>query len=233
MHIILTRPIDDSLELISKFKILGHMVTHLPLLNIIKLEYKKINFLNYKAIIFTSANAIKFLKTEDVPKNILCFCVGEATERKARSLGFLNVISSGGNVETLKELIFRMHEKIAGKLIYISGEFITTDLDKILISSGYTVDRIINYSATPIEYIDKNIVNKIKKNSVDMMFVYSEKSAINLKSLIKKYSLADEMTKSNLMCISKKASKVLEFIKWKKTIFFNPGEEEFFLSKIN
>ena len=41
------------------------------------------------------------------------------------------------------------------------------------------------------------------------------------------------MTQTNLMCISKKTSKVLEFIKWKKVIFFNPGEEEFFLNKIN
>ncbi|HIG27455.1 MAG TPA: hypothetical protein EYQ50_06530 [Verrucomicrobiales bacterium] len=54
-----------------------------------------------------------------------------------------------------------------------------------------------------------------------------------VKDLIKKYSLVDVMMQSNLMCISKKTSKVLEFIKWKKVIFFNPGEEEFFLNKIN
>ena len=53
------------------------------------------------------------------------------------------------------------------------------------------------------------------------------------RGLIGKYSLVDVMTQTNLMCISKKASKVLEFIKWKKVIFFNPGEEEFFLNKIN
>ena len=54
-----------------------------------------------------------------------------------------------------------------------------------------------------------------------------------MKSLIKKYSLVDVMTQSNLMCISKKTSKVLEFVKWNKIIIFNPGEEEFLLSKIN
>ena len=73
----------------------------------------------------------------------------------------------------------------------------------------------------------------IKKNVPDIIYVYSEKSAINLKDLIKKYSLVDVMMQSHLMCISKKTSKVLEFVKWKKLIFFNPGEEEFFLSKIN
>jgi len=67
----------------------------------------------------------------------------------------------------------------------------------------------------------------------DVVCVYSEKSAINLKDLIGKYSLVDVITQTNLMCISKKTSKVLEFIKWKNVIFFNPGEEEFFLNKIN
>ena len=32
MHILLTRPLDDSIEMIEKFKSLGHDVSHLPLL---------------------------------------------------------------------------------------------------------------------------------------------------------------------------------------------------------
>ena len=232
MHIIITRPIEDSLEIISKFKILGHKVTHLPLLNINKISHEIINFKNYKVIIFTSTNAIKFLDTKKIPKDILCFCVGEATERKARSVGFLNVISAGGNVDALKELIFRTHEKNDGKLIYFSSEFITIDLDKILIASGYKVDRIINYSSTAIEYINENIVELIKNTQVDMLYVYSEKSAINLKNLIKKYSLLDDLINCNLMCISEKSSRVLSSLKWKKIFIFNPGEEEFLLYKI-
>ena len=232
MHIIITRPIEDSLEIISKFKILGHKVTHLPLLNINKISHEIINFKNYKAIIFTSTNAIKFLDTKKIPKDILCFCVGEATERKARSVGFLNVISAGGNVDALKELIFRTHEKNDGRLIYFSSEFITIDLDKILIASGYKVDRIINYSSTAIEYINENIVELIKNTQVDMLYVYSEKSAINLKNLIKKYSLLDDLINCNLMCISEKSSRVLSGLKWKKIFIFNPGEEEFLLYKI-
>ena len=233
MHIIITRPINDSLEIISKFQILGHMVTHLPLLDIKKINYKKINFFNYKAIIFTSANGIRFLKTKDIPKDILCFCVGEATEKKARSLGFLNTISAEGSVETLKELIFRSYEKSDGRLIYFSSEFITENLDQTLIRRGYLVDRIINYSAKPIDYIDENVLKKIKDSPIDIMYVYSEKSAINLKNLISKYSLVDYLINCNLMCISEKSSRVLSTLKWKKIFIFNPGEEEFFLNNIN
>ena len=177
-------------------------------------------------------NVFIFLETKDIQKNILCFCVGEATEKKARSKGFLNVISSGGNVEALKELIFRMHEKNDGRLIYLSSEFITMDLDKILIANGYKVDRVINYTTTPIEYINENIINQLKNSPADIMYVYSEKSAINLKNLIKKYSLVDDLINCNLMCISEKTSRVLSGLKWKKIFIFNPGEEEFLLYKI-
>jgi len=233
MHIVITRPLEDSLEIIKNLNIANHVVTHLPLINIKKILHQNIDFNNYKGIVFTSSNAIKFLDTKNIAKNIQCFCVGEATEKKAKSFGFYNAISAGGNVDALLELIIRTFDKNSGKLLYVSSEFISKELDLDLEKKGYTVNRVINYTSEPVNYIEPNTINFIRKNIPDVIFIYSEKSAINLKDLIKKYSLVDVMIQSNLMCISKKTSKVLEFIKWKKVIFFNPGEEEFFLNKIN
>ena len=120
MNILLTRPLEDCSEMIIKFKSLGHQVSHLPLLIIEKIEYEQINFSDYKAIIFTSANAVKFLDLKGINKSLLCFCVGDATEKKARSFGFQNVIAAEGNVENLKELILQNFDKKDGQLIYIS-----------------------------------------------------------------------------------------------------------------
>ena len=61
MHILLTRPLEDCLEMIMKFKSLGHQVSHLPLLTVDKVNHDEIIFTNYKGIIFTSANAIKII----------------------------------------------------------------------------------------------------------------------------------------------------------------------------
>ena len=47
--------------MILKFQSLGHQVSHLPLIRIEKVNYEKINFSEYGWIIFTSANAVKFL----------------------------------------------------------------------------------------------------------------------------------------------------------------------------
>ena len=232
MHIVITRPKEDSLYLIEDLIKLGHIVTHLPVIKINKLETKKINLLNYQGIIFTSSNAIKFMNIEKFNSKIKCFCVGKVTELTARQIGFVNTYASEGTVDSLNELIKRTLDSKSGKLLYLSSEFISKDLDKDLINAGYSVDRISNYTSLPIEEIDKKTLNFFKKKPPDVFFIYSSKSAKNLFNLINKYSLLNVVTQSNLMCISEKVLLVLKQIKWKKVFVFSPGEEEFLLNKI-
>ena len=232
MHILLTRPLEDSHELILRFKKLGHDISHLPLIKIEKKDHEKLNFSNYKGIIFTSSNSINFLDTKLIDKNINCFCVGSATEKKARSNGFLNVYSANCSVSNLKELILQNYNYSSGKLLYVSGEIISTNLDKELISEGYSIKRIINYVAKPIEKINETFIDKLKLKMPEIVFVYSQNSAINFLNIIKNYQLVDLWMNTNLMCLGEKTSSVLNEIKWKKIFLFNPGEEEFLLYKI-
>ena len=145
MHILLTRPLEDCSEMILKFQSLGHQVSHLPLIRIEKVNYDEINFSKYGGIVFTSANAVKFLNIEGLDKNIRCFCVGNATENKARSVGFQNTIAAEGNVTNLKELIIQSYDPKNKGLLYISGETISVDLDQQLLSEGFKVKRIIRF----------------------------------------------------------------------------------------
>ena len=232
MHIIITRPIEDSLFLIERLKKQGHMVTHLPIIKIQELKTEKINFQNYKAVIFTSSNSIKFLNVDKFDSKIKCYCVGRMTELRARKAGFINTYSSEGTVDSLIELIIRSFENKSGKLLYLSSEFISKDLEVDLSNAGFTVDRVSNYTTLPVEEIDKNTISFLKQKSPDAIFVYSSKSAKNLFDLINKYSLINVVTQSNLMCISEKVLLVLKQIKWKKVFVFSPGEEEFLLNKI-
>jgi len=232
MHILLTRPLEDCSEMIVKFKSLGNQVSHLPLLRIDKVNYEQINFSDFKGIIFTSANAVKFLNLRDINKNILCFCVGSATEKKARSVGFQNVFAAEGNVENLKELLLQNFNQKDGPLIYISGETISIDLDQQLLKEGYNIKRIINYKSSHNQNFDDRFVKQLKLNMPDMVYVYSQNSASSLLNFIKMYQLERLWMDTNLMCIGEKTSSILNEIKWKKIFLFNPGEEEFLLYKI-
>ena len=232
MHILLTRPLEDSREMILKFQSLSHEVSHMPLISIEGVKYEDLSFSDFKAIIFTSSNAIKFLDIKLIDKKIICFCVGNTTEKKARSCGFQNVLSADGNVNNLKELILQNYNSSNGKLLYVSGEIISNDLDQQLISEGYNVKRIVNYSAKPVEKFNEAFIEKLKLKMPEIVYVYSQNSAINFLNLIKKYQLVDHWMDTNLMCIGEKTSMVLNEIKWKKIFLFNPGEEEFLLYKI-
>ena len=232
MHILLTRPLEDCSEMILKFKSLGHQVSHLPLLNIQKMNYQEINFSDYGGIIFTSANAVKFLDLNKLDKNIMCFCVGNITEKKARSVGFQNTIAAEGNVLNLRELIVRNYVLKNKPLLYISGEITSADLDQQLLNEGYSVKRIINYRVNHNEKFNENFIKELKLNMPDMVYVYSQNSASSFLNFIKIHQIENNWMDTNLMCIGEKTSSILNEIKWKKIFLFNPGEEEFLLYKI-
>ena len=232
MHVLLTRPLEDSMELIKRFKDNGITVSHLPLIKISKIEYPKLNSSEYKIIVFTSSNAIRNLDTKDFDKNILCFCVGDATEKTAKQKGFYNTFSAGGNVRNLRELILQNLEKKNEKILYVSGELVSYDLDNDLIKEGLNVQRLINYSVSHVKDLSSVFLNEFKKKIPDIVFIYSQNSAVSFLNLIKKYELNDYWMKTNLMCIGEKTSSVLNELKWKKIFLFNPGEEEFLLYKI-
>ena len=232
MHILLTRPLEDCFEMIAKFKSLGHQVSHLPLLSVERVDHDKINFADFNGIIFTSANAVKFLNHDEINKTIKCFCVGETTEKKARSFGFQNTIAAEGNVSNLKELILQNYDVSSGQLLYISGETISVDLDQQLINEGYSIKRIVNYRINHNMNFTEEFVKELKKNMPNIIYIYSQNSADSFLNFIKFHQLEALCMDTNLMCIGEKTSSILNEIKWKKIFLFNPGEEEFLLYKI-
>ena len=232
MHILFTRPLEDSSEMILKFQKLGHKVSHLPLLKIEEINIGEINFFEYQGIIFTSANAVKFLDIKKIDKKMLCFCVGNATEKKARGRGFQNVITAEGNVRNLKELILQNFNKKDGKLLYVSGEIVSIDLGQQLEKEGYKIKKIMNYRADYNKNFDEKFISELKLKLPDIIYIYSQNSASSFLNFIKTYQFESLFMDTNLMCIGEKTSAILNEIKWKKIFLFNPGEEEFLLYKI-
>ena len=117
-------------------------------------------------------------------------------------------------------------------LLYISGETISADLDKQLTKEGYKIKRIVNYRVSHNQKFDENFIKELKINVPDLVYVYSQNSAISFLKFIKLYQSENLWMNTNLMCIGEKTSAILNEIKWKKIFLFNPGEEEFLLYKI-
>ena len=224
MNIIFTRPLIDSEDLMMSFFSSGHKVIHMPTLTITSTKMKPLNSNDYDGLIFTSANAVRFLKLKNNEKNIKCFCVGNLTERSLRLKGFNNTIAASGTVNALKNIIINSEQNIK-KLAYLCGDVISYELDKELVQEGFKVNKIINYTSTKITNLNNASLNLIKKYPANIALIYSKRSAESFDEIVKKYSLAELMTHCVVMCISKKIEEFLKSKGWKKTEVFNPGEE--------
>ena len=224
MNIIFTRPLIDTEDLMMNFFSSGHKVIHMPTLSITSANMKPINTNDYDGLIFTSANAVRFLKMKNSEKNTKCFCVGNLTERSLRLKGFNNTIAASGTVNALKNIIINS-EKSIKNLAYLCGDVISYELDKELMREGFNVSKIVNYTSDKITVLNKESMDLIKKYPANIALIYSKRSAESFDEIVRKYSLAELMTQCVVMCISKKIEDFLKSKGWKKTETFNPGEE--------
>ena len=145
----------------------------------------------------------------------------------ARSIGFQKTIAAEGNVSNLKELILQNYETKGRPMLYVSGESISFDLDRHLLNEGFDIKRIINYRASHNQNFDEKFIKDLRLNMPDIVYVYSQNSALSFLNFIKNNQLQSLWMNTNLMCIGEKTSSILNDIKWKKIFLFNPGEEEF------
>ena len=47
MHILFTRPLEDCQDMMIQFKLLGHEVSHMPVISIEKKNYTEVNYHDY------------------------------------------------------------------------------------------------------------------------------------------------------------------------------------------
>ena len=228
MHILFTRPEIDSVYSAKKLIQLGHQVSVFPILNIVKKKIIDINFTNYNSVVFTSSNAVLCLD-QNIQSNVRCFCVGEVTAAQAKQKGFNNIITAGGNYLQLKETILNITDKNDGKFLYIRGEDIAHNLEEDLKASGYRIDSVINYTTSLNPDFDQKTLKILKDQSIDLIFVYSNRSAAHLSQLIFNNGLESKCSSVQLRSLSENVFFPLKKIKWKNVKMFSPGNEQFSL----
>jgi uroporphyrinogen-III synthase len=226
LRILFTKSQNSSEVLVNKFISKGHNVTNFSILNVKPIITPDINFKDFTSIIFTSSNAINHLANIENIGHLKCFCVGEQTAAVAKKKGFLNIHVASGNYFELKDLIFKTFDKSKEKFIYVRGEFISNDLEGEFKKEGYSLKSTINYTAEPNLNIDHQLIEDLKNKLVDVIFVYSKRTADQLLKIILNHKIANDLDNCSLNCISINVANTLKRLNWKKIKIFSPGEEE-------
>lgn len=188
-NILNTRSANQAHALTQKLQAHGLHVSHLPLLEIIPVQFYFDFEKKYDYVIFTSQNAVEFFcrACPDVRNSdAVIIAVGSATKDALHHTGVMNCIcpaeySSGGI------LALDILQNVQGKLIAIvSGENPKPLLTASLTIRNAHVDNIYCYRREPILYDMEIIFPKLKSAEIDAVVITSQENFSHLLFLFEK-----------------------------------------------
>ena len=213
MHILLTRPINESIKTKIILTKLGYKVTIDPLLKIIFSKNNK-NYKNIYCYIITSKNGLLALSKITKNRSIPIYCIGLATAKFAKQKKFKKVFFADGTGKNLYKIVCKMAKK--KKILHVSGKDITLDIAKKLKNSGYDAKRIIAYKTLQAQNFRNKTILNLSKKKIDLVLFFSKKTAKTYIKLSRKANINNKLKEVHSLCLSKNIANVFPRNYWKK-----------------
>jgi uroporphyrinogen-III synthase len=177
MHIVLTRPQDDSARTAAALRAKGHDVLIAPLLRVEPVDAKLRS--NWGGIVITSANAAMALAENAACDGLIklpLYAVGQRTADAAREIGFTDIVTAGGDVRDLLRTIVEHRADAKGPLLYLAGEDRSGDLIGDLTVRGIAAEMAVVYRAAPAPF-SVELIAALKERKTDAVLHFSKRSA--------------------------------------------------------
>ena len=226
MYFLLTRPEEDSRRLAKQLESLGHSACCAPLLTIENIPAPKIDLNLFQAALFTSANGVRAFAHNTDDRQTLCYAVGPATAAEARAIGFLSVITAGGDVENLAALVMADLKPEQGPLLHISGRDVAGDLSGHLEKAGFTVSRKKLYTAIKAKQLSPTAQDLITSGQITHVVFYSPRTAKCFAEIIERAALQNFLSGITALCLSSAVSNVISSLDWHGIITAQRPEQE-------
>ena len=216
MHVLLTRPYNQSIEMKRQLEEMGCRVSIEPVLKISQLSFDNKHIKASNVLILTSYNASKIVANiKKLDKEIRIFAVGKKTAEPFLKAGFKNVSWAAGDAESLLSLVTDKVGKDIKSIFYVSGKHVTKNLANILNERGYKVRRVIVYNATPVKAMSKTTKNMIKRGDIDYIAFMSYRTAFYFNVLVRKYNMQLYLNRIKAITLSPKVARGLQENHWK------------------
>jgi uroporphyrinogen-III synthase len=179
MRLVVTRPLADSERTADALRALGHGVLVAPLLRVEPAAADLSG--TWGAVIITSANAPGAVAGNPARAALVklpLFAVGQRSADAARQAGFADVISAGGDLRDLMQLITERHADASAPLLYLAGEDRAADLVAELAAHGIAAEMGIVYRAITAPF-PPELTAALKAVQVDGVLHFSRRSAEN------------------------------------------------------
>ncbi len=216
MRLLLTRPEEDSADLVQELEAKGHEAVIFPLLTV---EFTPISLHDAdacKAVIVTSKNALRSLTLSAealaIVRQRALYVTGPGTAALAHSLGFGDIRQGPGTAASLPGFIWETLGAPGTKLTYLAGSDTAFDLETALKAWDYKVHKIIAYRAKPTAQLSSSVEADIRGGRVDGVILMSPRTAAIFVQLIRAHSLEAFAQKLHYYCLSPNIAAKLEDI---------------------
>ncbi len=214
LHVLLTRPAEDSAVLAEILRGHGMVQVIEPLMTVVPTDVAP-DFIGVQAVLLTSANGARALAKKISERDIPVFAVGHATAHTARELGFDNVESAAGDVNALAELVRTRLEPSAGALLHPAGGAVAGDLAGMLDQYGFSVRRVILYEAHLAVEISEPTCGLFSAGVIDAVLFFSPRTAQTFVILANQAGLPSACAGIDALCLSAAVADALSELHWR------------------
>jgi uroporphyrinogen-III synthase len=218
LKVLVTRPLEDGVEIAARLADMGHQALLAPLLTPRfhdgpLLEESGPDLEDVQAILASSANGIRALVRRTARRDFSIFAVGPQTAEEARKAGFREIRNADGDAKDLAEAVSRWAAP-KGVLLHVCGEEAPGTLAENLSRHGFNVRRLALYSIEPARQLPSEAVAALKDGSLDAALFFSPRSARLFREL------ADGLPTDGLLalCISAATAQALASMPFARTL---------------
>lgn len=177
MRIVITRPQEDAERSAAVLRARGHEVLVAPLLQVepVTADLRT----NWGGVIITSANAASAIAAHPAREGLIklrLFAVGQRSAEAARTVGFTDVVSAGGDVRDLVRVLVARKADAQAPLLYLAGEDRARDLVTELAGRSIAAETVVIYRAAVVPF-PTALAMALRDKTVDAVLHYSRRSA--------------------------------------------------------
>ena len=211
--VLVTRPEPGASATARQLRRLGFTPEVAPLLTIASLGAALPPPEALQGIVVASQHAVPLLPQSH--RGVPLFAVGQATAANARQNGFAEVRSADGDAGALAALVARSIVPGNRPLLLAAGLGQGHHLRRLLIESGFTVERREVYAAHPVDALPQTARSMICGCRRGRVLLFSRETALCLSRLIQETELLAGLSTLDLAAISRPVAEAVGDLPWR------------------
>lgn len=221
MHILLTRPLEESRELSEVLEKRGYKIALAPMLEIVPLPFTLPEPVeNFDALIFTSASAVRvFAATGSFRTSPKLYAVGPQTAQAARDLGFHNMEIAEGDSASLARCMAGHNDsndpRMTRRMLHLHGEDVAADIGQTLEKHNIFITSIVCYSARAAQALPPETIALLHARRIDSILFFSARTARIFLTLAAAANCIETLSSVRALCLSYRVVESLETAPWR------------------